>query len=84
MLQTRAAANAEAGYFEQAVNWQKRALEHIDEDKAARRNALKRFKLYETGKPCREEGASGCLERGADRERAKPPIGDGFPRPGLR
>jgi tetratricopeptide (TPR) repeat protein len=47
-----AAAHAEAGDFHQAVKWQKRALELGPDDKEARTW----LKLYEEGKPYREEG----------------------------
>jgi TPR repeat protein len=43
--------SAAAGDFHQAVKWQKRALELGPDDKEART----RLKLYEEGKPYREE-----------------------------
>jgi cytochrome c-type biogenesis protein CcmH/NrfG len=53
-LGTLAAAHAECGHFDEAVRWQKKALEvgsDKDEDREAARQQLK---LYKAGKPYRE------------------------------
>jgi tetratricopeptide (TPR) repeat protein len=54
-LQTLAAAYAEAGNFEEAVKWQKKSLEFPDDDAAHVDRARARLKLYEDGKPYRDE-----------------------------
>jgi tetratricopeptide (TPR) repeat protein len=55
-LDTLAAACAEAGQFEEAGNWQKKALElATDLSKEERERSQQRLKLYESGKPYRDE-----------------------------
>ena len=54
-LQTLAAAYAEVGMFEEAVKWQKKSLEFPDDDTGHAERARARLKLYEEGKPYRNE-----------------------------
>jgi serine/threonine-protein kinase len=54
-LQTLAAASAQAGQFADAVKWQKKALEDKDLKDEPRRLAEQRLRLYEAGKPFRDE-----------------------------
>jgi hypothetical protein len=54
-LGTLAAAHAEAGQFKEAVKWQKKALEIGYEDKKDQEQARKRLKLYQAGRPYRDE-----------------------------
>jgi tetratricopeptide (TPR) repeat protein len=51
-LDTLAAAYAEEGQFEKALEWQKKALELAPENFKADLNT--RLKLYEAGKPYRD------------------------------
>jgi tetratricopeptide (TPR) repeat protein len=55
LLETLAAALAEAGKFDLAVKWQTRALESGRLDKAAEEKARERLALFEKRKPYREE-----------------------------
>jgi tetratricopeptide (TPR) repeat protein len=54
-LDTLAAAHAESGNPEEAVGWQKKAMELTYDNKEEAENAKRRLKLYEEGKPYREE-----------------------------
>jgi tetratricopeptide (TPR) repeat protein len=54
-LSVLAAAHAEAGQFKEAVKWEKKALEIGWDDKVQQEGARKRLKLYEAGKPYRDE-----------------------------
>jgi Tfp pilus assembly protein PilF len=55
LLDTLAAAYAECQKFAEAVQWQKRAVEIGYEDKEDEAKALRRLKLYEEGKPYRQD-----------------------------
>ncbi len=50
-----AAAYAESGNFKEAVKWQKKAIELGFPDKGKEKKAQERLKLYEAGKPFRDE-----------------------------
>ena len=51
-LEARAAAHAEAGQFDEAVKWQKLAVERVD--KEHKDEVQTRLELYKAGKPYRE------------------------------
>jgi tetratricopeptide (TPR) repeat protein len=53
-LDTLAAAYAEAGDFQYAVEWEKEALEFLDFAKETREEAHQRLELYSKGQPYRE------------------------------
>jgi tetratricopeptide (TPR) repeat protein len=54
-LDVLAAAHAECGEFKEAVKWQKKAIEVGFDDKEMTEKARQRLKLYEEGKPYRED-----------------------------
>ncbi|HWB11985.1 MAG TPA: tetratricopeptide repeat protein [Pirellulales bacterium] len=54
-LDTLAAAYAEAGNFDAAVNWQTKAMELGNIGPTLEREAEQRLELYRAHKPCREE-----------------------------
>lgn len=53
VIETLAAAHAEAGDFAKAIDWQKHAIEMADENERADLQA--RLELYQAGKPYRQE-----------------------------
>jgi tetratricopeptide (TPR) repeat protein len=55
ILDTLAAAYAEAGQFAEAVKWQKKSLEFPEPNPEELAKAQERLKLYEEGKPVRDE-----------------------------
>jgi tetratricopeptide (TPR) repeat protein len=54
-LASVAAAYAEAGNFDEAIKWQKRALESPRYEREEGPSARQRLALFDTRKPCREE-----------------------------
>jgi tetratricopeptide (TPR) repeat protein len=54
-LSTLAAAYAETRSFKEAVEWQRKAIELGYDDKEQKEKANMRMKLYEEGKPYRQE-----------------------------
>jgi tetratricopeptide (TPR) repeat protein len=54
-LDTLAAAHAECGDFKEAVKWENKALELWSDDREKAETGRRRLKLYEEGKPYREE-----------------------------
>jgi tetratricopeptide (TPR) repeat protein len=62
-LDTLAAGCAEAGRFDDAVKWQKKALEDEHAPEEARKAMQQRLQLYQEGKPYREErGGAGHVD----------------------
>ncbi len=55
LLDILAAAQAETGNFEEAVKWQNKVIELGYDDKEKTEKARQRLKLYEEGKPYRDE-----------------------------
>ena len=54
-LDTLAAANAECGEFQQAVEWEKKAIELCEDQKKVEKFQV-RLALYEQGRPYRHDG----------------------------
>ena len=56
-LDTLAAAHAETGKFDEAINWQRKALEILPGDNRDRESFRARLTLYQARKPCRGESS---------------------------
>jgi tetratricopeptide (TPR) repeat protein len=56
-LDTLAAAHAETGKFDEAIKWQKKALEILPGDNRDRESFRARLALYQARKPCRGESS---------------------------
>lgn len=54
-LDTLAAAYAELGYFGQAIDWQRKAVEHLDKSHPHRKDFAARMALYKGNQPYRED-----------------------------
>ncbi len=57
-LDTLAAAYAEAGQFDEAVKWEKKAIEDKEADKESGKNMRSHLQLYEQKKPYRDAGTA--------------------------
>src|SRR5262249_11854259 len=68
-LDTLAAAHASARNFNEAVRWEKKALEVGFADKKDKKDAEARLRLYQAGKPYRDEGRAHRNSGGSPRAR---------------